>query len=412
MNRIRNRWWIVLGSTVALIFSTGPVLQFTFGVFIKPVGESLHADRGRVSAALLVAFVLSGLLTPVAGRLVDRLGARRFGIPVIAMFSLSFALVGPASSSIGMFIASYALVGVFSAVQSPLIYAKAIASAFDARRGLALGLAMAGVGIGTALVPRLAEQLIAMLGWRMAYGALGLLTLVVATSSVALWVLEPQATVGATPPAAAGVTGAEALQSPLFWKLLGAFFVVVVATSGIMAHIVPMMTDRGVSPAAAALALTGGGGALVVGRLAAGYVLDHLFAPYVALCFFAMPLLAIAILLNSTTVTSCILGAVLVGAGLGAEVDLIAYLQSRYLGLKCFGEIYSYFLAIFLIGSGLGPYFLGFVYARTAAYTIALRWLFLGVALACVNMLTLPGYRYGVEIGVAHRPRPGRRPSY
>jgi MFS family permease len=407
-SRIRNRWWIVAGSAAALIFSTGPVLQFTFGVFVKPVSESLGADRGRVSEALLVAFVLSGLLTPVAGHLVDRFGVRRFGIPVVALFGLSFALIGLTASSIGAFIVGYALVGIFSAGQSPLIYAKAIAAAFDSRRGLALGLAMAGVGVGTALVPRLAEHLIAVLGWRMAYEALGLLTMVVATASVALWVVEPAPAVGGHHMVASGVSAAEALKSLLFWKLLVSFLVVVIAVSGIMAHIVPLMTDRGIPPALAALALTAGGLALVAGRLIAGYVLDRLFAPYVAVCFFSMPMIAIGILLNFSTAVACILGAALVGAGLGAEVDLIAYLQSRYFGLKSFGVIYSYFLATFFIGSGLGPYFMGFVFAQTGAYTIALRWLLAAVGLAWVMMFTFPAYRYGVGRPVWLAPK---RPS-
>ena len=121
-----------------------------------------------------------------------------------------------------------------------------------------------------------------------------------------------------------------------------------------MAHIVSLMTDHGIPRASAALALTAGGLALVAGRLVEGYALDSLFAPYVAVCCFLMPMIAIGILLHFFTAAACILGAALVGAGLGAEVDFIAYLQSRYFRLKSFGMIYS-FLAIFLIGSELGP---------------------------------------------------------
>jgi predicted MFS family arabinose efflux permease len=391
-----GRWRIVFGSTIALIFSTGPLIQFTFGVFVKPVSESLRIDRGRVSLALFVALALSGLMTPIAGRLVDRIGVRRFGIPVIILFSLAFALIGAASSSIGLFICCYGLAGIFSAGQTPLIYAKAIASAFDEQRGLALGIAMAGVGIGTAVLPRLAQQLVATVGWHYAYMILGALTLVVSTSTVALLVREqPLAGAAATQASSAlGHTTSEALLSSVFWKLMAAFTMVVVACSGVMAHIVPMMTDRGVSPRTAAMALTAGGGALVVGRLVAGYLLDVVFAPYVALFFFSMPLIAIAILLTSPSAHEAVIATALVGSSLGAEIDLIAYLQSRYLGLRRFGEIYSYFLALFLVGSGLGPYLMGLCFARSGAYSIALIGFASGLAAACVVMLTFGAYPY------------------
>jgi predicted MFS family arabinose efflux permease len=162
-----------------------------------------------------------------------------------------------------------------------------------------------------------------------------------------------------------------------------------------MAHIVPMMTDRGVSATTAALALSAGGAALIVGRLIAGYILDRVFAPYVAIFFFAMPLLAIGILLTTTTLASSVCATILVGIGLGAEVDLIAYLQSRYLGLRSFGEIYSYFLAVFLIGSGLGPFVMGVVFAESGTYSMALIAFAVSLAAACAIMSTFSAYPFG-----------------
>jgi hypothetical protein len=79
----------------------------------------------------------------------------------------------------------------------------------------------------------------------------------------------------------------------------------------------------------AALALSSGGIALVAGRLIAGYILDLICAPYVAVFFFALPLFGIGPL-TSSSVASSVLAAILISISLGAEMDLIAYLQSRY----------------------------------------------------------------------------------
>src|SRR5688572_18780338 len=93
---------------------------------------------------------------------------------------------------------------------------------------------------------------------------------------------------------------------------------------------------------------------LVAGRLLAGYLLDHIFAPYVASIFFLSPLVGIGLLIAATNVPMAAAGTILVGIGLGAEVDLIAFLLSRYLGNRSFGEIYGYLFAIFMFGSGIG----------------------------------------------------------
>src|SRR5205807_3417008 len=95
-------------------------------------------------------------------------------------------------NSLLVFTLLFALAEAASAVQTPLGYAKAIAAWFDRRRGLALGIAMSGVGLGGFVMPQLAEALIERIGWRGAYPSLALLTLVIAFPVVALWIREPQ----------------------------------------------------------------------------------------------------------------------------------------------------------------------------------------------------------------------------
>jgi MFS family permease len=382
-----------------LIFSTGPLIQFSFGVFIKPVSEAFNADRGRVSLALLVALCLCGLLTPVVGQLVDRFGVRRIGAPVLVLFAISIGLIGLASRSIWLYIGCYGLAGIFGAGQTPLIYAKAITARFDTKRGLALGIAMAGVGLGTALVPRLAQQFILSLGWRHAYLALGAVSLAVALPALLFFVRDgPAASKNVSRDIVVpGMTGYEALRSRLFWTLAAVFFLVALTLAGIMAHIVPMMTDRGVPVRTAALALSSGGIALIAGRLIAGYVLDFVFAPYVAMFFFLLPLFGIGILLTSSSVALSVAAAILIGISIGAEVDLIAYLQSRYFGLRRFGAIYGYLLAIFMVGSGVGPFAMGVVYSHFRTYSPALIGFGICLACACAGMLTFPPYSFGHE---------------
>ena len=398
-SRASSPWWVVAGSALGLIVGNGPVMQFTFGVFVKPLSEAFNTDRGTVSAALLVGLVATGLATPLVGRAMDRAGIRTVALPAITLFALGMAAIGLLANSPLVLMLLYGLTGLAAAGQTPLPYSKSIIALFDRRRGLALGIAMAGVGIGTALMPFIAQRLIVAVGWRGAYVALGALTLLIALPSMAVLVARPgrtqrEASLGLRP-ALEGLTAAEARRTPKFWVLGIAFFTVAMAAAGVVAHIVPLLTDRGVDPRSATAAISAAGLALIVGRLLAGWALDKVHAPRVAIVFFALPLIGILLLLLTSDLRLALLAAVLVGLGLGAEVDLIAFLQSRYLGMRAFGEIYGYLFAIFMLGSGLGPFLMGTTFHRFQGYSVGLASLACGLVLACFLMLRLGPYVYG-----------------
>ena len=157
-----------------------------------------------------------------------------------------------------VFVILMGLAGAASTIQSPLPYAKAIAAWFDHRRGLALGIAMAGVGLGGFVVPQVTRAAIDGFGWRGAYAVLGTLTVVVAFPAVALWVREPLPRRGRAacrhrprprPDGARGPTDRPLLASGRYVSLVALGIV------GMQAHIVPLLTDHGLSPALAAATL-------------------------------------------------------------------------------------------------------------------------------------------------------------
>src|SRR6202007_2496785 len=108
------------------------------------------------------------------------------------IYALAAVLLGLTPHSLLIFTLMFAFAEAASAIQTPIGYAKAIAAWFDRRRGLALGIAMGGVGLGGFVMPQLAEALIERFTWRGAYLGLALLTAVVALPAVALWIREPR----------------------------------------------------------------------------------------------------------------------------------------------------------------------------------------------------------------------------
>src|SRR5439155_26931685 len=249
-------------------------MSFTFGVFLKPIMADMGAQRGTVSLAFGIGGVCSALMVPLLGWMMDRWSIRRVALPGIVIYAAATALLGLSPNSLLVFTLLFALAEAASAIQTPLGYAKAIAAWFDRRRGLALGIAMAGVGLGGLVMPQLAQSLIEAVGWRGAYACFGLLTLAIAFPAVALWIREPRPGEGehhgtVLTTQLPGLTARQSLGTAHFWILVAVFFLVAIALNGTVAHVVPLLTDAGLSPASAAATMGIFGLATMTGRLLA-----------------------------------------------------------------------------------------------------------------------------------------------
>jgi MFS family permease len=281
-----SRWWIVFACACGLLVGAGAILIFTFGVFLKPITEDLGVSRGELSGALGASTWFVALSCPVIGWLIDRFGTRRVMIPGILLFALAVASFGLMQAQPLLLIyAIFCVAGFISGVQTPIPYAAVITHWFDSHRGIALGLATAGVGLGVALIPPLAALLIGHFGWRWAYAGLGIAVVVLAWLPVLLFVRDPPwvpASGSADAASAAqlpGIDATEALKTRNFWLLSVAFFLGVLAINGTIVHIVALLTDRGVPLQVATGALSVAGIAIIVGRIICGWCLDRFWGP-------------------------------------------------------------------------------------------------------------------------------------
>src|SRR5262252_2745001 len=193
-NLFANRWLVVFASVLGLLVGSGPILIFSSGVFLKPVSAELGITRGDLSIALLLAALCTAVTLPFFGWLLDRVGTRRVMMPGIVLYALAVAAFGLMERQPAFVIPMiYALVGIIGVVQTPIPYAAVVAQWFDRQRGLALGIATAGVGLGVVVLPPFLALLINNFGWRHAYYGLGLAVLLLAWLPVALFVREPPA---------------------------------------------------------------------------------------------------------------------------------------------------------------------------------------------------------------------------
>ena len=285
--------------------------------------------------------------------------------------------------------------GLFGQGQSPVGYSKALTAWFDKDRGLALGIAIAGVGLGVFAIPPSANYVIQHYGWRWGYVALGAAILVLAL--IPTWLFEreppipPEREHSAASAAVPGIQLREALRTWRFWAMTVAFFVAIVAINGTLTQIVALMTDRGEPLRDAIYALSMSGLALTVGRILSGFCLDRFHGPYVACTFFLSA--AIGVLLLAADI-SPFYGTVLCGLGIGAEVDLMAFLVSRYFGIRAFGAVYGLMFAIFSFGVGLGPFLMSAAHDYLHSYVPMMIVFEIGLIASILALLPLGPYRF------------------
>lgn len=397
---LRNRWWVVVACIFGLVVSGGPVSIFSFGVFLRPVTQDLGIGRGTLASAMLITNWIGAFAGPVLGYLLDRYGSRRVMLPGVILFALVTAAQSLMTPSLAVIYLLFVLKGIGGAGQSPIAYATVVARWFDRRRGLALGIAMAGVGLGTSIIPLLSAQLIVTVGWRDAYIGLGIAIVAIAGPAVLLFIRDPsdaereRETVIPDGPLP-GVSLVEALRgSWRFWGMLVAFLFGVVVLNGVLTQIVAFLMDRGVPLRQATTVLAASGIAAMAGRVISGWCVDRFFGPRVAACFFMLPMVGIGVFVSGPPGWGPLAGALLCGLALGAEIDLMAFFVSRYFGIKAYGKIFGTMFGCFGGATGVGPFVSGMSFDHYHSYVPAFTLYEAMLVVICVILLLLGPYPY------------------
>jgi MFS family permease len=396
-------WWVVLASAIGLFWGV-PITVYSFSVFFKPLMQEFHAGRAAVSLAFTLKLIAAAICAAPIGWLTDRYGARRVILTSTGIFGSILLANRLLSGSIARFYCFYVLLGFCVGGVGPIPYGSLVSHWFDRRRGLALGLTMLGIGVGAVIMPSVAQTLIARFGWKTAYSILGAAVLLICWPVVAYVLKEKPEDFGLLSDGASartggmeyvqeGLTAHEAWRSRNFWLMALAFTLVSASVQGCVVHIVPMLNDRNLGPQAATLGSSLIGAAVMIGRIGTGYLLDRTFAARLASILFAVSALGIALLLLGNRATA-FAAAFLVGLGLGAEVDLIPYLASRYFGLRDFGKVYSSLFAAFAFAGALGPLIMGAGFDRTGSYRDPLITFLVAAVFAAALITRLGPYRF------------------
>lgn len=389
----RSGWPLVATSCVGMMVSVLHI--YSMGVFMEPIQASTGWGRTQITGALTITSTTTVLFATLVGWMIDRFGARRIGIPGAAVYCLSFAALALVSDSVLMWWGMWVLVALGGLFIKPTVWTAAVATRFATARGLAFALTLCGTGLAASLAPIAAHHAIGAFGWRGAFLALGAGGAIVLLPAMLIWFREAGAQTGGVQPAkATPVPGAarRLMLSRRFLQLAGATFLVTAAITVLAIHFVPILRSRDIAAVQAASFAGIIGICSVLGRIAGGALLDRVNGRWIAGIAFALPCIACIALLGPMSTPVAIFAAVFVGLSLGAEIEVVAYLTTRYFGLRSYGLVFGTIIAFLSLGSGLGPLIAAGIYDTTGSYRIAIIAVMPLFLLATLLVTTLGAY--------------------
>ena len=392
LNRAISPWWTVAAGTVSGTMNAGTVMVYAFGILTLGLMKEFGWGREVIASAFTAFLLGSGIGLAALGWLISRYGVRAPAAILAATCALSLISVGAMSPSPVLFALIFLLVGIGGAATTAFPFAVAISGFFDARRGIALGIVVAGSGLGAVLMPQLAQYTSTHFGWREGFMIIGSLMAAILVTSFVVFVRTPPGIVERSPIAQAGTAQRRSVRQTYtgnryFWLILLPILAVSVATFGALGSLVLFSKDKGYPGETIAWILSAVGLVSLFGRVVVGYLLDRLLATYVTATILLLAAFGLVLLIIGSSVGMVSVGAVLLGLALGAEADLLTFLVSRYFPLVEVSRVIAINWVAWAWGGALGAPLAAGSFARFGSYVPA-YWLFavvlvLGALIVC-----------------------------
>ena len=369
----RSPWVILVAACVVLMVSTG--LRNSFGVFFKSVADEFGWERATLSLVVSLNMLVFGFSQPLVGRLVDRWGPRR----VLALGALVLGGGFGAASLTRNLLETYLAYGVVAGLgfgATAITVASALITRwFDRNRGLALGIAAAGLSAGQIVVVPLSTGLLGRVGWREGFLVMGLGTAVLLTL-VVLPMVQDQPAAAPVPTAGRGRALARhegapgaAMRTLPFWQLTAAFFGCGFAITLLSTHFIPFATDVGLSRSEGGRLFGAMGAMSIVGSLTTGWISDRLGRRWLLASVYLLRSLVLLLLVRAQTVTDLWVFAVVFGFTWAAPFPLTSAFIGDLWGKNAIATIFGTMFFIHLVGDAAGAYVGGLVFDRAASYT-------------------------------------------
>lgn len=409
-SRIFFGWYVLAASFVILFLNSGS--RVIIGVMVKPITAEFAWSRSAVSLAVFLNMVVFALSVIVTGRLYDRYGPKWVVAGSTVLFSAGFALMGT-MNSLWQFLLYYGVINAAGLGGTTVaVFGSLIGNWFEKRRGLAISLAFAGYCFGQFFLVPVFSDMIEISGWRSTSLWIALICFVVnmvltfivlrgnpkdfgvlpygakeqaqpvdaAAGSVSASSVSPsQATLDAD------LGLAEAMRTPSLWLFTIAMFVCGSADTLVLTHLVPLVTDYGLSSGTGASMLAWLGLLSLAGILLAGPASDAIGNKTPIAITFGLRVVLFVMLLFVKGPVSFWIFSLGFGLTLMVTAPLNATLMGALYGVKNLGFISGFINTVHMLGGGLWTYLGGVIYDSTGSYDAAFIFsaAMSAVALAC-----------------------------
>lgn len=372
-------WVIVAACCALLVMNSG--INFSFGVFFKPLAAYFGSSREAISGVFSIRQVSQGTFAIPMGWLADRFGPARVVAFCGLMAGLGLMLAGRANSLWQLYLIYGVIVGI------GLSGGFAAGAATTARwflkkhRGLALGIVSAGMGLGTLIMVPIAERLVATSGWEKANEVFAIIAWVAMIGSAIVLRRSPPG--ARLPPGGAqdknpaqlvsrtGVSLREAVRSKPMWMLVFAYFLLAFCVQLVMIHLVNYTTDIGISPLAAVSAVSVIGMSSVAGRITMGTASDRIGAGKALFLCFAVVMVALVWLIFARGLWAFYLFAIVFGFAWGGEVPQMPILIGQFYGLRAVAALVGVGMVGINAGGAIGSWVAGKIFDVTSSYQTA-----------------------------------------
>lgn len=379
-------WIIVAIAFVSMGFWFG--IRSSFGVFYAALLEDFSWNRGASAGVQSMAMLTYTVMAPLAGGLIDRFGPRKIIVPGIFVLGAGLLLCA-AIKSLPQFYLYYGLIVGAGATSIGIVcYSAILAHWFDKKRGLASGVAVSGMGLGTFVWVYLAQYLISHWGWRAAFVVLAFLYLIVLVP-LNLWFLrhKPEdldlrvdgnpdlSEKNSSPPTprqfATDWTIGHVLKSNRFWALMTFPFLSVIGVYVVMVHSVKFFLDLGIDKMKAALILALTGVVSAVFRIFWGWLSDRIGREPTYTIGMAFGCLGAGSLLMLASTRSLIFAYgffVFFGMGWGAAAPIFMAASADLFKGRVYGLVYGLIEGGIGVAGALGAWLGGFIFDKTGSY--------------------------------------------
>jgi len=409
MTEQERRGWLIVASlflVMLLVFGSG---YDTVAIFVPALLKAFpHWSRARVALLPSVLALSAGVSVIPIGWLLDRVEAK-----LVMIFGALAAggafLIASASNSLAPMLAAYLLVGVGISAGTVLPGSLVLANWFESRRGLAMGIAIAGTTVGGMIMTLVASQVILGPGWRAAYVALAAPMILVAVPLIAVMVRS-------RPPGAAKMTVAEgaerlegfealeAIRSRSFWMLVVAHLCFGIAAAGTVVHFVAYLEGVGYKASSAALAMSVFFGFAALGKVAMGYVADHISARLALAADFGSAALAFLMVFSAARVAVLSLFILVFGVAAAAPLVLLPLLVAESLGRRRYGVLSALTGLAGTVGATAGPLIAGRIFDLTGSYIDAFELFVLLDVIGAVAAFACQPYASRTRVRLAPMP--------